>query len=482
MTRRVVIRGGLVVTPAGILPTDVVVAGERVDGLGPRNERGGEVFDAAGCYVLPGGVDPHTHLLADVASATRSAAFGGTTTAVCFTNPRPGESDADAVIRGRGEVERLADIDVALHAIIGEPDRFTTRHMEQVRAQGARALKLFLAFPDQGLMASDGCLYEVLREATRLGLLVRVHCENGSVIQALVGEYLARGRQQPAYFARSRPPEVEEEAIARTLAIARLANAAVYITHISTAGGIRLVQAARANGQVVLAEVCLHHLLLDANLSRGKRAERFLVAPPLRAQEHLDALWPALANGTVDTLGSDHSQLRYQPPAKDPADFTTLAYGFAGIELRLPLMLSEGLRRGLPIERIAELTATRPAQVFGLFPRKGAIMPGADADLVVWDPRPEWRVRPSALHDGLGNSVYAGMKVRGAIRFVFLRGELIVANGNFVGPDSTGRCLSAHALASRSGPLRRLTTSRAEGPGTPAVAGKLRRPSIPHRS
>jgi dihydropyrimidinase len=455
MSRRLVIRGGLVVTPAGIQRTDVVVAGERVAGLGPRSDHGGEVIDAEGCYVLPGGVDPHTHLLADVASATRSAAFGGTTTAVCFSNPGPGESAPDAVIRGRGEVERLANVDVALHAIIGEPDRFTTEHMEQVRAQGVRAVKLFLAFPEQGLMASDGCLYEVLWEATRLGLLTRVHCENGSLIQSLVGDYLARGRRQPAYFARSRPPEVEEEAIARTLAVARLANAAVYITHISTAGGIRLVQTARANGQVVHAEVCLHHLLFDASLYGGSRAERFLVAPPLRAQEHPKALWPAIANGTVDTLGSDHSQLRYQPPAKDPADFTTLAYGFAGIELRLPVMLSEGLRRGLPIERIAELTATRPAQLFGLFPRKGAISPGADADLVVWDPRPEWRVNASTLHDGIGDSVYAGMTVRGAIRFVFLCGRLIVANGKFVGPASPGRYLSAR---------------------------RLRRPSIPHRS
>jgi len=448
MSRRLVIRGGLVVTADGVQRAHLVVDGERIAGLGSQ-EGGGEAVDAEGCYVLPGGVDPHTHLLADVASATRSAAFGGTTSAVCFTNPASGEPAADAVVRGRDEIEKHAEIDVALHAILGDPNSLTSHDLQRLPGLGVRAVKVFLAFPEQGLMASDGSLYEILRSAARLGMLARVHCENGSVIQALIGEYLASGKPQAEYFARSRPPEVEEEAIARTLSIARLAGAAVYITHMTTDGGIRLVRAARAAGQVVHSEVCLHHLLLDETLCRGRRAERFLVAPPLRARDQQDALWAALPDGTVDTIGSDHSQLRYQPPAKQPRDFTTLPYGFAGIELRLPLLLSEGLRRGLTIERIAQLAATRPAQLFGLFPRKGAITPGADADLVVWDPRPEWTVSRPRLHDGTGESPYLRMKVRGAIRFVFLRGRLIVANGKFVGRASRGRYLAGRLITRR---------------------------------
>jgi dihydropyrimidinase len=445
---RLIIRGGLVVTPGGVQQTDLVVAGERIAGLGPQGS-GGEVIDAEGCYVLPGGVDPHTHLLADVASATRSAAFGGTTTAVCFSNPAPGEPAAEAVVRGRDEVERHAEIDVAIHAILGDPDHVTTRDLEKLPGLGVRAVKLFLAFPEQGLMASDGSLYEVLSASARLGLLVRVHCENGSVIQALTEKYLAEGKREAAYFARSRPPGVEEEAIARTLSIARLAGVAVYITHMTTGGGIRLVRAARNDGQVAHSEVCLHHLLLDEGRCRGRRAERFLVAPPLRAKEHPAALWSAVADGAVDTIGSDHSQLRYQPPARQPGDFTTLPYGFAGIELRLPLLLSEGLRRGLPIERIAALAATGPAQLFGLYPRKGVISPGADADLVIWDPRPEWTVKRSGLHDGTGDSPYLGTRVRGAIRFVLLRGRMIVASGKFVGRASWGRYLAGRVVTRR---------------------------------
>jgi dihydropyrimidinase len=439
-----IIRGGRVVTPAGIQRADIVVAGERVVSVGKPDGRDGEVIDANSCYVLPGGIDPHTHLLADVVSATTSAAFGGTTTALCFTNPRHGESAPDAVVRGRSEVDGRAAIDVDLHAIIGDPDRVTSQDLVLLKRLGVRAVKLFLAFPEQGLMASDGRLYEVLRASAKLGLLVKVHCENGSVIEALVSAFLAQGRGDAAYFARSRPPEVEDEAIARTLAIARLAKAAVYITHMTTAGGIEQLRAARAQGQMAHAEVCLHHLLLDSSLYSSRRAARFLVAPPLREKAHAQALWSAVADGTVDTIASDHSQSRYQPPGKDSGDFTGLPYGFAGVEARLPLLLSEGIRRGLSIQRVAELTSTRPAQIFGLYPRKGTISPGSDADLVVWDPRPRWKVKASELHDRVGQSPYSGMTVQGAIRFVFLRGRLIVADGEFVGSASQGRSLSKH--------------------------------------
>ena len=439
MSGRLIIRGGRVVTPGGVRRTDIEVSGERVAGFDPRGSRDGEVIDARGCYVLPGGIDSHTHLLGDVASGTRSAAFGGTTTALCFTNPRPGESAPNALIRGRREVEGRAVIDVDLHAIIGEPGRISTADLEHLKRLGVRAIKLFLAFPEQGLMATDGCLYEVLHASVRHGFLVKVHCENGGVIAALIADHLARGRKGPAYFAYSRPPDVEDEAVGRTLAIAHLAHAPVYLTHMTTAGGIERVRAARANGQMAYSEVCIHHLLLDASLYRGRRASRFLVAPPLRSRENVEALWSAVADGTVDTIASDHSQMRYQPPLTN--DFTGLPYGFAGIELRLPLLLSEGMRRGLSIRRIAQLSATRPAQVFGLYPRKGAILAGSDADLVVWDPRPRWEVKASALHDGIGASPYSGMTLQGSIRYVFLRGRLVVDDGELVGSSLSGRCL-----------------------------------------
>ncbi len=429
------------VTPKGVRPADVVIDCARIVSAGPPAGRDGATIDAEGCYVLAGGIDPHTHLLTGISPATRSAAFGGTTTALCFTSPGPGESAADAVIRARAELKGRSAIDVAFHAVIRDPDRVTTRDLERLTRLRVRAVKLFLAYPEQGLMASDGCLYGVLRESTRLGFTVRVHCENGGVVDALVNEKLAQGKRGPGDFVRSRPPAVEEEAIARTLAIARLAGAPVYITHMSTAGGIELVRAARDQGQTVHAEVCLHHLLLDARLYDGKRAQQYMVVPPLRLNKDSEALWSAIADGTVDTVGSDHAQSRYQPEPANTGDFRSLPYGLPGIEVRFPLFLSEGLRRKIPITRLAELLATRPAQIFGLFPRKGAIMPGADADLVVWDPRPRSRVRASALHDDVGQTPYEGHPVRGAVRSVFSRGRMLASNGEMVGSASAGRSL-----------------------------------------
>lgn len=422
MSRRLRIRGGLVVTPSGVRRADVVVEAGRIASLEPRARANGESIDATGCYVLPGGIDSHTHMLSGMAAASRSAAFGGTTTALCFTNPQSGESVVQAVQRGRAEVKTNAAIDVDLHAVLLQPDRVTVADLEHLKALKVRAVKVFLAYPEQDLMASDGTLFNVLRQSVRLGFIVRVHCENGSLVEALIQEHLAAGKRSARYFAEARPPEVDEEAIARTLALARLAGAPVFITHISTAGGIELVKAARARGQTVHAEVCIHHLLLDASLYRGKRAERFLVVPPLRAKVHVEALWAAIADGTVDTIGSDHAQSRYQPEPADTGDFRSLPYGLAGIELRLPLFLSEGMRRKIPIRRLSQVLGTRAAQIFGLGRRKGAIIPGADADLLIWDPRRTWRVNAPVLHDGLGNSPYEGLRAKGCLRSVLLRG------------------------------------------------------------
>ena len=439
MTRRFSIRGGRVVTRTGVRDVDVVIAGERIESVGPRQGRGLESVDAAGCYVLPGGVDPHTHFMGDVANATRSAAFGGTTTALCFTNPQPGEPAPDAVVRGRRHLEGQAAIDVALHAVIGEPAHLAGEDLERLHQLRVRGVKLFLAYPEQGLMATDDRLYEVLKASTRLGFTVLVHCENGYLVQALIDEHLRDGRSELIYFIRSRPPQAEDEASARTLTIAEVAGATPYLVHMSTSGGIELVRQARRHGRPVYAEVCAHHLVLDERRYRSKRAEQFMMVPPLRPKEHLEALWRAIRDGTVDTVGSDHSQVRYQPPATD--DFTGLAYGLPGIELRLPLLLSEGLARKVSIERLVELACANPAKIFGLYPRKGAIAPGSDADLVLWAPQPRWRVKASDLHDGLRDTPYAGTAIKGRVRAVFLRGTQLVADGAFIGPRAAGHSL-----------------------------------------
>ncbi|HEY7207545.1 MAG TPA: amidohydrolase family protein [Gaiellaceae bacterium] len=420
------IAGGVVVTPEGAREADVVVDDGKIASIDAPS-RSGDV-DARGCLVLPAGLDPHAHPLADIGPATVSAAHGGTTTVLAFTVPRPGEPPAAAFERARDELVPQAAIDVRLHPAIWEPDRLGRAELEDLARVGARSVKLYLAFPELGMLVSDRTLYETLRDASRLGLLVQVHCESSGPIDALVEEAIVAGRTDARAFADTRPPLVEEEGVTRTLALARLAEAPVYLVHLTTAGSLDLVREARRRGQTVWAEACTHHLVLDEGRYDGPDPDRYVVVPPLRSRKHVEALWEGVADGTIDAIGSDHAQSRYAPPFPS-GDFRSLPYGFAGLEVRLPLVLSEGTRRGIRPERLADLLAGGPARAFGLAQAKGAVVPGADADLVVWNPEPRWTIRSEELHDGLGDSPFAGLAVHGAIRDVFLRGREVGSAG-----------------------------------------------------
>ena len=438
------VAGGLVVTPDGVRGADVELKDGKIEALRPPAVARRGALDARGCYVLPGGVDPHTHLLTDIAPASRSAAFGGTTTAISFTLPTEGESPAEAVVRARDDLVPRAVVDVALHAYVSAPDRLTREDVDEVAALGVTGIKLFTAYPELGLQASDRTVYETVRAAAARGLTVLVHCENGGVIAALVEELLAAGRRDARAFADSRPPETEAEAIARVLAIAELAGGHLYVVHISTTGGLAAVRAARARGVHVKAEACAHHLALDASAYDRPDGERYLTVPPLRPRENVEALWAAARDGTLDTIGSDHAQKRFQPEPKTK-DFTGLPYGLAGVGARLPIVLSEGRARGVPLERLVELLSTGPARVFGLYPSKGVIAPGSDGDLVVWDPDADWTVERSSFHDGTRDTPYEGVPVRGRVRYVIRRGELLVAEGELQKKPSKGRFLPSPA-------------------------------------
>jgi dihydropyrimidinase len=271
---------------------------------------------------------------------------------------------------------------------------------------------------------------------------VLVQCENGGVVQALVAEALAAGRREPRWFAATHPVAVEAEAVARTLAIAALARAPVYLVHLSCRAALARVRTAQGEGQPVRAEACTHHLVLGAERYESADAARYLVVPPLRDAAESDAIWQALADETLATVGSDHAQVPFRPVQGAPRDFSQLPYGLPGIELRLPLVLSEGIARGIALERLVELLAGAPARLFGLYPRKGAIVPGADADLVVWDPSSSWTVEARCLHDGLSETPYEGLTVRGRVRHVLRHGELVVLDGEPTGAGAEGRYMS----------------------------------------
>ncbi len=291
-------------------------------------------------------------------------------------------------------------------------------------------------------MCSSRRLFELMAAARPLGLVVQVHCENGHLIEALVGEAVRAGRRGARVFAETRPPEVEEEAVARALAIASVTGATAYLVHLSSAQALDQVRLAKRRGRArVVAEVCTHHLLLDEGRYAGADAGRYLVAPPLRSGEDVEALWAAAADGTIDTVGSDHCQVRSPAAAELSPAGESFQFGIAGIGARLPLLLSEGLARGLPIDRLAQLAAEAPARAFGHYPGKGAISAGSDADIVVFDPAGESVLGPATFDDGTGDSVYAGLRLRGRIRAVLLRGRLTVWRGELVEGHGRGRCL-----------------------------------------
>jgi dihydropyrimidinase len=450
--------GGTVITPDGPVRADVLVRGGKIAGLAEASpalarladtgQGDGQHVDAAGCYVLPGGVDPHCHLMAQVHLATAAAARGGTTTALSFTNPDPGQGDLDCLLSRRAEVDGgAAVVDVGLHAMLYDPEHATSADLAAARRAGAAAIKVFLAYPELGIMCTPRRLFELMADARQAGLLVQVHCESGPLIEALVTRAVqartaqartaqagpapaGAGHRGARLFSGTRPPEVEEEAVASALAAASLAGAPCYLVHLSCAGAIDQVRLARKRHRPpVFAEVCLHHLLLDDHRYAGPDAGRYLVAPPLRATEHIEALWEAVADGTIDAVGSDHCQTRSAVTGGLAAPGESCEYGIAGIGARLPLLLSEGLARGIPIGRLAGLLSENPARVFGHYPRKGALAPGSDADIVVYDPAGETVIRADDFDDGTGASVYAGHRQRGRVRAVLLRGQPIVADG-----------------------------------------------------
>ncbi len=454
------VTGGTVITPGGPAQADLLINGGTIAAIGDEGGTiaaigdhggpGGQRLDASGCYVLPGGVDPHCHLMPDVHAATSAAARGGTTTVLSFTGPAAGEGDLDALLRNRGELERGGAVtDIGLHAAIYDPEHIGRDDLAAVKRAGAAAIKIFLAYPELGIMCSTRRLYELMVAARELGLLVQVHCENAPLIDVLVDEAVAAGARGARVFADTRPPEVEEEAVARTLEVASLAGAACYLVHLSSAGSVDQVRLARRRGQRgVFAEVCTHHLLLDDTRYAGADAERYLVCPPLRDRGHVEALWEGLADGTIDTVGSDHCQVKSATTGTLAEDGQHYSYGLAGAGPRLPLLLSAAAARGLPIERVARLAAENPARAFGHYPAKGALAPGSDADIVIFDPDGEAVLPGDGFGDGTGDSVYTGLATRGRIRAVLLRGELIVSDGVLVDGHRHGRYLPA-AVAAR---------------------------------
>jgi dihydropyrimidinase len=444
----IVIRNGTVITPGGVFTADVGIVGERIAALG--GELHGTVeLDAAGCYVLPGGIDPHVHLQMptgagyvsadDFASGTVAAALGGTTTVIDFTDPEPGEPLLAAQAKRQTKADGRVAVDYGLHMTIptwhaAHPEVLET--LPEVVAAGARSFKLYLAY--EGLQLDDVQLHRVMQALAGVGGLPIVHSENGPLCDALRAQAVAQGQAAPLYHAVTRPPRQEAEAVSRVIDIAALGGSPVYIVHVSCRESMSRIQAAQARGDEVYGETCPQYLLLDKTALEGPHAERFICAPPLRTEKDQEALWGGLISGPLDVLATDHCPFTVAEKGGH-ADFTTIPGGLPSIEARLSLAYHFGRQHGLTLERWVEVCCANPARIFGLR-RKGQIAPDFDADLTIFDPDRQVTLQAGrTLHERVDWSPYEGMQVQGWPRDVLSRGRVVVRDGQFVGELGWGR-------------------------------------------
>lgn len=430
---------------------DVLVRDGRIAAVGNIDRDGAEAVDAAGCLVLPGAIDVHTHPFGGVAGDTRSALHNGTTAAFAFVDAEPGETPAEAARRTLADELPDSMIDLALHTVIWEPQAYRRGHLREAAELGIGTVKLWLAYIELGIMADDDVALEVMQEAAELDMVVLAHCENGRAVDLLTRQQVAAGNLGLDALPRSRPIELEAECVHRFLVLAGLAGCAAYVVHVSGRAPLEEITAARARGLPVDGEVCIHHLLFDRADHEGPDGLRYVMTPPLRTADDRAALLQALRDGGLSTLASDHCHLRLDRDKLPVAgDFTKVPTGLPGIGARLPIGFGLGGADPLSPQRLVEVACTNPARIFGLYPRKGVIAQGSDADVVVWDPSQPSRLTLASMDDGLDWTPYDGIEVPGSVRHVIAGGEHAVRDGELVAPAHRGEFLQIPRVRGRA--------------------------------
>lgn len=453
------IQNGTVVTAEATFAADVLVEGSTI-----REVRAGiaadghTVVDATGLLVLPGGVDAHTHLdmpfggtysADDFESGTRAAVIGGTTTIVDFAIQARGTKMRSALDTWWGKAEGKACIDYGLHMIVTDLGASGLEDMDDMVREGVASFKLFMAYPNV-LMVDDATIFRALQQTAKNGALVCMHAENGSVIDVLVQQALSEGKTAPVYHALTRPTIAEAEAVQRAIAMAEIAGAPVYIVHLSSEDALNQVREARDRGLPAFAETCPQYLLLSLeDQMPGKSFEeaKYVFTPPLREKKNQAKLWDGLKHDHLQVVSTDHCPFCFaDQKALGKDDFTKIPNGGPGIENRMQLIYEYGVNAGrLSLNRFVEITATAPARIFGMHPRKGTIAAGSDADIVLWDPQAEHTISAATHHMRVDYSMFEGFKVRGNARRVYSRGELVVDGGKFVGNAGRGQYLRRDA-------------------------------------
>lgn len=447
------IRGGTVVTATDVNHADILIEGEVVSQLARRvNESGHSVVDATGCYVIPGGIDPHTHLdmpfggtvtADDFQSGTTAAALGGTTTIIDFALHQRGKSLHEALQTWHNKAKGKAVIDYAFHLTIADGRDETMNEIpEIIEKEGVNSFKVFMAYKGV-LQVDDETIFKTLRAAARSGGLVQLHAENGDVIEVMIAEARKKGLKEPKHHALTRPVEAEGEATSRGIRLAEMAGAPLYVVHVSSAMAADAISDGRKRGLPIYGETCPQYLVCDASdYERPAFAgANYVMSPPLRDKWNQSVLLRKLKNLELQAFGSDQCSFNHKGQKElGKEDFSKIPNGAPTIEDRLAILYQVGVNSGvLGLNTFVAVTATNPAKLFGLFPRKGTIAVGSDADIVVWDPKPERTISAQSHHMNVDNNIFEGMRVKGQPRHVFSRGQKIVDAGKFTGSPGAGK-------------------------------------------
>lgn len=457
---KTIITNGRVVTAEQELAADVLIENDLISAIGTGLGNADRTIDARGRYVIPGGIDPHTHFdlpmgpgvssADDFESGTIAAAFGGTTTVIDFPTQERGGTLHAAVDAWLAKAEGKAAIDYGFHVIcVDLPDERLVE-MRQLVDEGIPSFKLLMAYPGR-IMVDDGTIYRAMRAAAGAGALTLIHAENGHVIEAMIHEALAAGHTAPKYHAATRPAATEAEAVGRAIDIAGMTGCPVYIVHLSSAAGLARVVEARRCGLPVYAETCPQYLFLDdSRYEDGIEGAKYVMSPPLRKPEDQEALWGALASGDLQLVATDHCPFTLAQKAAGANDFSKIPNGGPAVEHRMSLVYHGGVAGGrFDMRLFVEVTSTAAAKMFGLYPRKGTIAVGSDADIVIFDPDAEATISAATHHMRIDYSAYEGMRVRGVVDIVIARGKVIVENGHFTGKPGAGQFLKRARFAIR---------------------------------
>jgi dihydropyrimidinase len=466
MTYDLVIRGGTIATAADVYVADIGIRDGVIEQIGRNLGPASEVIDATGRYVLPGGIDSHVHLSQpsgdgivmadDFESGTRSALCGGTTTVLAFCLPEKGQPLRTALTEYHAKARGRCYTDVGFHVIVNDPtDAMLGQEIPALVADGYPSYKVFMTY--EGLRLNDAQILATMDAVQGAGGLVMVHCENEDVIRFLVDRCEQQGDVAPAAHARSRPVAAEREATHRAITLAEVTASPVVIVHVSNGEAMDEIARARARGTPVIGETCPQYLMLTARDLDGMDWEgaKYVCSPPPRDAAEQAACWRGIETGVFDLFSSDHCPFLYDSDRgkrtpRGLKSFRHIPNGIPGVETRLPILFSEGVATGrIDLCRFVALTATNQARTYGMYPRKGTIAIGSDADLAIWDPQAGRTIRHADLHDGCDYTPYEGLRVSAWPTTVILRGMVMVRDGALIGTCGTGQYLERHIRATR---------------------------------